>query len=196
MRCPVSTCAYETSNDVGEDNEVAVTAHLEMLKLHCTYAHSEPTSTATVPGEPSRTARIQQPKIVLTDGSVEAEDWEFFLHSWSEYKSLSAPGSRVKEILGNVLGEVAAGVFNRLGKDAYAALTENDLLQHAKKLVVRERNCLINRLKLSSMTQDEDEQIHKFETRLQPVARTGLLRKLALNASRRWTLQSRWCVII
>ena len=196
MRCPVSACVYETSNDIGEDDGGTVAAHLELLKLHCTYAHSESTSTATIPGDLSRTARIQQPKVVLTNGSIEAEDWEFFLHSWTEYKSLAAPGGRVKEILSNVLGEVAAGVFNRLGKDAYNKLTEDDLLQHAKKLVVKERNCLINRLKLSSMTQDEDEPIHKFETRLQPVwQEQAYLKKLAPNAIWKWTSQSRWYVI-
>ena len=173
MRCPNSACEYVTTDDV--DDTGTIGDHLKMLELHCSYAHAVPTPAAS--NDASRTARIQQPKVILIDGAVEAEDWEFFLHSWSEYKTLATPGIRVKEILGNVLGEIAAGVFNRLGKAGYEALTEEELLQHAKKLVVKERNCLINRLKLSTMTQDEDEPVHKFETRLKPVARTGLFKE-------------------
>ena len=124
MKCPDSACKYVTSDDVGDTGSVA--DHLKMLELHCSYAHAVSTPAAT--SDASRTARIQQPKVILIDGAVEAEDWEFFLHSWSEYKTLAVPGTRVKEILGNVLGEVAAGVFNRLGKAGYEALTEKELL--------------------------------------------------------------------
>jgi hypothetical protein len=72
------------------------------------------------------------------------------------------------------LGEdVGARVFNRFGKVGYDALTENELLAEAKKMVVKRRNMLVNRMKLSGMTQGGDKPITSFETRLKPVARTG-----------------------
>ena len=52
-------------------------------------------------------------------------------------------------------------------------LREDELLVHAKKLVVKERNLLVNRPKLATIVQDEDEPFYKFETRLKPIAKTG-----------------------
>ena len=172
MKCPKSDCSYDTANEI--ENAKDISNHVKLLEVHCTYAHPAGVQDGGGTGQvSSRTARIQQPKIIVTDGTVLEEDWEFFLHSWSEYKTLASPGTQVKEILGNVLGEIAAGVFSRLGKAGYASLTEADLLVHAKKLVVKERNLLVNRLKLATIIQDEDEPVYKFETRLKPIARTG-----------------------
>ena len=173
MKCPKGGCDYDTAADIDDAGDVS--NHVKLLEVHCTYAHP-PVGVQNAGGTgqlASRTARIQQPKVVVTDGAVLEEDWEFFLHSWSEYKALASPGTQSKEILGNVLGEIAAGVFSRLGKAGYEALTEADLLVHARKLVVKERNLLVNRLKLATITQDEDEPVYKFETRLKPIARTG-----------------------
>ena len=172
MRCPTSGCGYDTANDIEDATDIS--NHVKLLEVHCTYAHPAGLPVASGTGQLApRTARIQQPKIIVTDGAVLEEDWEFFLHSWSEYKTLASPGTQAKEILGNVLGEIAAGVFSRLGKAGYEGLTEDDLLVHAKKLVVKERNLLVNRLKLATIIQDEDEPVYKFETRLKPIARTG-----------------------
>ena len=64
-------------------------------------------------------------------------------------------------------------MFGRLGVTAYDAITEQSLLENAKKLVVIRRNKLVNRMKLASMQQGSDETALNFETRLKPVARTG-----------------------
>ena len=172
MRCPRSGCGFDTAAEI--EDAADVSNHVKLLEVHCVYAHPGATAHAGGTGQlASRTARIQQPKIIVTDGTVLEEDWEFFLHSWSEYKTLASPGTQAKEILGNVLGEIAAGVFSRLGKAGYEGLTEADLLVHAKKLVVKERNLLVSRLKLATIIQDEDEPVYKFETRLKPIARIG-----------------------
>ena len=115
MRCPTSGCGYDTATDIEDATDIS--NHVKLLEVHCVYAHPGATAHAGGTGQlASRTARIQQPKIIVTDGTVLEEDWEFFLHSWSEYKTLASPGTQAKEILGNVLGEIAAGVFSRLGK--------------------------------------------------------------------------------
>jgi hypothetical protein len=48
--------------------------------------------------------------------------------------------------------DVSERVFNRFGKVSYDALTEEELLAEAKKMVVMRRNKLVNRMKLSGMT--------------------------------------------
>ena len=138
MKCSKGGCDYDTSAEIEDAGDVS--NHVRLLEVHCTYAHPVGVQNAGGTGQlASRTARIQQPKIVVTDGTVSEEDWEFFLHSWSEYKTLASPGTQAKEILGNVLGEVTAVVFSRLGKAGHEGLTEAVLLVHARKLVVKER---------------------------------------------------------
>ena len=61
----------------------------------------------------------------------------------------------------------------RLLEECSTGLTEEQLLAKAKRLVVKRCNKLVNRMKLSGMTQGRDEPITSFETRLKPVARTG-----------------------
>jgi hypothetical protein len=68
---------------------------------------------------------------------------------------------------------VASLVYSRLGDVKLKALAEAELLQEARKLAVKTRNKLVQRLKLGTMVQGGDEPITSFETRLQPVARTG-----------------------
>ena len=60
-----------------------------------------------------------------------------------------------------------------MGKDLYTTLTEENLMEEARKIVVKRRNNLVNRMKLQGMVQGGDEPITGFETRLKPVARTG-----------------------
>ena len=82
-------------------------------------------------------------------------------------------GAGAKDVLASVLGEVSNKIFSRLGETGYKNLMEDTLLDEAKKIVVKNRNKLLNRLKLSTMTQGGDDSVTSFETRLKPVARTG-----------------------
>ena len=86
---------YDSSTEIADAGDIS--NHVKLLEVHCTFAHAIGVQNASGTGQfPSRTARIQQPKVVLTDGTVREEDWEFFLHSWSENIGIawvSAPGS-------------------------------------------------------------------------------------------------------
>ena len=75
------------------------------------------------------------------------------------------------------MGETYTRVFGRLGPAAYASLTEQELLNNAKLLVVKRRNKYVHRFKLTNMKQGLDEPAIGFEYRLQPVARTGRFKK-------------------
>ena len=86
---------YDSSTEIADAGDIS--NHVKLLEVHCTFAHAIGVQNASGTGQfPSRTARIQQPKVVLTDGTVREEDWEFFLHSWSEYKTLASLGSQLR----------------------------------------------------------------------------------------------------
>ena len=64
-------------------------------------------------------------------------------------------------------------VFARVGSEVYNGMTEANLLEEARKMVLKKRNKLVNRLKLNSLVQGGDESVTGFKTRLKPLAWTG-----------------------
>ena len=177
MRCLKEGCPFDTDEQIDASSSQA--DKLAVLRLHVDTNHLNggQEQVAVSAGSQVHAERMQKPKLVTSDGMVAEEDWEFFVHSWKQYKALAkvAPDTAPAH-LSMVLGEVSGRVFNRVGKVAFEALTEAQLLDEAAKLAVKKRNKLVNRIKLSKMAQDEDESVTAFETRLKPVARTGKYR--------------------
>jgi hypothetical protein len=174
MKCNQKDCVYMTAEDIPSGGSIS--EHITMLGYHREDVHpkSPPPPQPVAAPAVARTEKFLRPKLAVNDGSVAEEDWEYFVNSWNEYKTLSGPGAHAKEILIQCLGDVGGSVFNRVGVGAYNNLSKVDLLREAKKLVVKKRNKLVNRLKFNAMVQKGDEMITNFETRLKPVARTGM----------------------
>ena len=179
MKCPYPSCDYDTGTEIPEDGSIEL--KLQLLGIH--ERGVLPINTQPVQQAAPRTEKFSRPKLELKDGMVSEEDWEFFLHSWAEYKRLADPGLHCREILGLSLGEVAGRVFNRVGSAPYEKLTEQELLIEAKKLAVKRRNKLVNRIKLAGMVQGGDETITSYETRLKPIARTGKFKEQCSSCS-------------
>ena len=179
MKCPYPSCDYDTGTEIPEDGSIEL--KLQLLGIHERGVH--PINTQPVQQAAPRTEKFSRPKLELKDGMVSEEDWEFFLHSWAEYKRLADPGLHCREILGLSLGEVAGRVFNRVGSAPYEKLTEQELLIEAKKLAVKRRNKLVNRIKLAGMVQGGDETITSYEKRLKPIARTGKFKEQCSSCS-------------
>ena len=180
MKCLHTECTFETDSQIPSDSTVDL--QLKLLELHEKAAHSAPTTLHTQ-GATTRTEKYSRPKLELKDGMVAEEEWEFFLHNWDEFKRLANPGEHCREILGLCLGEVAGRVFNRVGSISYNKLSEQELLKEARKLAVKRRNKLVNRIRLSGMVQGGDETITSYETRLKPIARTGKFKEQCNNCS-------------
>ena len=109
----------------------------------------------------------------MVNGYVDEEAWEYFINNWRSYKTLAHPGAGARKTLGASLGEVDTMVFASVGVVAYNKMTEDNLLEEARKMVLKKRNKLLNRLNLSTLVQGEDESVTNFETRLNPLARNG-----------------------
>ena len=82
-----------------------------------------------------------------------------------------------KDLLGSVLGETYTKVFGRLGPATYASLTEQELLDNAKLLVIKRWNKYVHRYNPTNMQQGHDEPAIGFESYLQSAARTGRFKK-------------------
>ena len=174
MKCLKVGCPFDTDERILATSSQA--DKLAVLRLHVDTTHlmGGQEQAGTIASTHVHAERMQKPKLVTSDGMVAEEDWEFFVHSWKQYKALAKVGADTATAhLSMVLGDISGRVFNRVGKVAFEALTEMQLLDEAAMLAVKRRNKLVNRIKLSKMAQDEDESVTAFETRLKPVARTG-----------------------
>ena len=169
MKCEYQDCGYDTDNAIPEESTVS--EKLELMKMHIGARHAAPPVVAPLPT--ARMEKFPRLKLLLVDGYVDEEAWEYFVNSWRSYKTLANPGTIAREILGASLGEVDNMVFARVGAVAYNGMTEDNLLEEARKMVLKKRNKLVNRLKLNSLVQGGDESITGFEIRLKPLARTG-----------------------
>merc|ERR1711888_221707 len=116
---------------------------MEMLKLHHV-AHA-----VQVPvGDGQQPEKIQRPKLVVKEGFMTDEAFDYFEHAWGEYKVLASVTTAAKQHLSSCLREeVLTLVYNRYGKTGYEGLDEAGLLEAARVLVVKTMN------KLQTMSQ-------------------------------------------
>ena len=73
----------------------AIYLRIKLLVLHEKVAHGVPT-TLPLQAEvaPARTRKYAWPNLILKDGMVAEEEWEFFLYDWNEFKHLANAGER------------------------------------------------------------------------------------------------------
>ena len=154
MRCTVPGCLYTTADQV-PDAYATVTDKITLMGQHVAVNHvvvqqqQPPPQPPPVVQQHSHTECLKRPELKLSGGKVTESQWEYFVHSWDQYKTLSNLGGLARSHLEQALGEVGTKVFNRLGKQATDALTEEQLLAKAKEIAVERKNCIIARLKLA-----------------------------------------------
>jgi hypothetical protein len=113
IKCLQQDCVYTTAVDIPAGS--TITEQLTMHSLHVKMTHPDaPPQTVHQHPALDRTEKFVRPKLAVHDGSVAEEDWEYFVNSWNEYKTLSGLGAHAKEILGQCLGDVGGSVFNRV----------------------------------------------------------------------------------
>ena len=116
MRCLKEGCLFNTDDQIPATSSQA--DKLAVLRMHVDTTHltgGQEQTLATV-GSQVHAERMQKPKLVTSNGMVAEEDWEFFVHSWKQYKALAKVGPDTAPAhLSMVLGEVSGRVFNRVG---------------------------------------------------------------------------------
>ena len=146
LPCPYTSCTYSTV-----ESELA--EGLEMLKMHERTVHAPPTHppASIIQVKPEKVLR---PQLQVKDGYVPEESFEYFVHSWNEYKELANVGNASKQLLAKCLGdEVPAMLYGKYGFEGYWALNEKTLSDAARMMVLKSRNKLVMQLQLQRMMQ-------------------------------------------
>ena len=166
LPCPYTSCTFSTV-----ESELA--EGLEMLKMHERAVHALPTLSPAPIAQQVKPEKVLRPQLQVKDGYVTEETFEYFVHSWNEYKEMANVGNASKQHLAKCLGdEVSALLYGKYGSEGYGALDEKTLLEAAKMMVVKSRNKLVMQLQLQRMMQGAEQPIQTYVASLKATART------------------------
>ena len=150
---------------------VALEAALKLQENHVKYAHQE--AAAGAAPATLKAEKLVRPTIKTRDGTIEDEEWEYFLHRWNTYKAQANLTVSTKSHLESCLDtEVTMILFGRLGQAGWDQLTEKTLLEEVKNVFVKKRNRMVNWLKLHNLLQGEDQPVQQYVAMLKSIART------------------------
>ena len=154
MQCSAPGCEFKTPENIPTYEQC-----LQSLSLHVTAAHAVQQAAAANP----KPDKLKRPTV--SDGITEA-DWVWFEDRWTRYKeSTGLEGSYVV----NQLWDCASDDLARRCYEAGPSkeITEKDLLARMKRLAIKAQNKLVNIVEFLSMTQETDEPVAMFLSRLQ-----------------------------
>ena len=171
--CPLgSGCNAGEDGGVWRTQKVQANVALQLLEQHVRFAHPTVNSSNTA-GAALRPEKLVRPSIKIRDGVIDEESWEFFTHQWVTYKAQANLTIATKSHLESCLGdEITLVLFGRLGQQGWNDLSEESLLHEVKDMFVKKRNRMVNRLKLHSLMQGEDQPVQQYVATLKQVART------------------------
>ena len=136
VACPWDDCNYGDDGAMYKTPETEMKYALQLLEMHVQARH-----VVYVPvgdgQQQVRPEKVKRPKLVVKDGYVADEAFDYYEHAWREYKTLASVNTAVKQHLSSCLEEeVLTMVFNQYGEMGYDALDETALLKAARVLVV------------------------------------------------------------
>ena len=115
MECPYPSCNFVTA-------EIEEERAFKMLEMHEHANHVVPVPVGNVQQQ-VRPEKVRCPQLVVKEGFVTEEAFNYFEHAWKEYKTLAAVTTAVKQHLSSCLGEeVSTMVYSTYGKAGYEAL--------------------------------------------------------------------------
>ena len=150
MACDVPGCEFKTPEGIPMYDLC-----IQRLQMHITANHAHS-------GAASKPDKLRRPSI--NEGITEA-DWVWFEDRWKRYKD--STGLKGNDII-NQLWDCAG---KDLARRAYESgpnrgITEEDLLSRLRRLSIKAQNKLVNIVEFLSLTQDVDEPVAMFLSRL------------------------------
>ena len=149
-------CDYETINLPYEQAK-------DLLEIHMMYAHRD-----AQPVSSNKPEKFPRPEIKLDST---AENWEEFIVTWAQYKEeyKLAGAGLVRQLIASCSDELKQSL-SRLTGGKHFTLTEAQLLDHMKNVAVRYQNPAVFVQQFLSLSQQQDEGVRHYLTRLRGLA--------------------------
>ena len=164
-KCGVSGCDYTTTENLTSHEQ-----GIRELELHYQMVHVFPT--LRQPTEDARTPRLncpkpaQLPRPELQEDASEQE-WDHWKAKWERYKRSCLVGMDKTMVVDHLWAcctkELESAIWKQIGKNVD---TEAELLELMKRLGVKKRNIMLNKVVFLDMMQDAGEPVKLFTARL------------------------------
>ena len=169
--CSVPDCGYTT-------NDYPAMQALEALRLHSRGAHPENFNGNGGGGnagaliDAQRREKPRRPVLHITGGSVEQQDWAYFIQCWDAYETMCGINAdNINMFFRDALPEeVTRLLYSTYGSDL-AKQKKADLVENTRKLVVPETSKYASIVELEGMRQQHNERSDAFLARLKNKAR-------------------------
>ena len=148
--------------------EASIEICLQLLQLHVQAKHNcQDQSKPQLP-----TVKPEKAKRPEISSEMSDEDWQYFLSRWEDYKKATAlTGNEVILQLMECCCESLRRDHHRTyPKNENECVTEELRLSQIKQLAVRQKNRMVNRVKLGTLKQDKGEPVRKFAGRIRSLA--------------------------
>ena len=157
LPCPSSNCDFETV-------ELEETQAEKQVDLHVKIDHATAIATATGGDGHSRPEKFPRPEISIDKST---EDWNEFLVTWEQYKEeYRLEGPQLIRQLYACCSEEMKTSLSRITSGQQFKKTEKELLELMKQLAVRYQNPMVHVQEFLQQTQNQDEGVRHFLTRL------------------------------
>ncbi len=162
VTCPVASCARGWES---QDLPIELAASLNTaLQIHSSTVHAVTYVTPAATWQQHPKVKLDPPKIDL---NCDPDQWSSFKRQWNMYKAgMAIPQDMVATALFNCSHDHLRTYIMRDVQGNIPAMSEDVLLGHIKCLAIQEESILVQRIKLSKMSQSTGTGIRTFLTSL------------------------------
>ena len=157
LECEYSDCKWVSK-------KAPIEVCLSLLQIHIQAKHSMAVPSKSGPSV-IKPEKAKRPEIA---SEMSDEDWAYFLSRWQDYKK--STGLQGEEIVLQLM-ECCCESLRRDHHRTYPNLSNESIseslrLSQLKQLAVRQKNRMVNRVKLCTLKQDKGEPVRKFTGRV------------------------------
>ena len=138
LPCPLGAgCNKGPNDDTWFTVDIPFREAKVLLDDHVRIAHHQEVTAGDGPAQQLRPEKLSRPQLKLKDGQIDEETWEYFKHQWQTYKTSANLTVSAKQHLESCLGDkIMVIFFGRLGKEGWETLSEKDLLNNVKEVLI------------------------------------------------------------
>ena len=164
----VTTLDCEWSDCTWESKEASIEICLRLLEFHVAANHP---STAQ-PRSSMATAKPEKAKRPELASEMSDKNWAYFVSRWEDYKKATAlQGEEVViQLMECCCEQLRRDHHRTYPKTGVGTVTESTRLAELKQLAVRQKNRMVNRVKLGTLKQDKGEPVRKYAGRIRSLA--------------------------